>query len=130
MFSARHMVMMSPAESRYSRQARFAKLGEDGQARIRAASVAIVGCGALGTVQAELLTRAGVGRLRLIDRDFVEWSNLQRQVLYSAADAAEALPKAVAAAKRLAQVNSEVELNPIVADLTPASIDDLLDGVD
>jgi adenylyltransferase/sulfurtransferase len=125
-----HTFMMSPAESRYSRQARFANLGEDGQARIRAASVAIVGCGALGTVQADLLARAGVGRLRLIDRDFVEWSNLQRQLLYSEADAADALPKAVAAAKRLAQVNSEVELDPMVADLTPANIDDLLDGID
>ena len=73
---------MRPAESRYSRQIRFAPLGAEGQARIRAASVAIVGCGALGSVQAEAMARAGVGRLRIIDRDFVEWSNLQRQFLF------------------------------------------------
>ena len=121
---------MRPAESRYSRQIRFAPLGEEGQGKIRAARVAIVGCGALGTVQAEALARAGVGRLRLIDRDFVEWSNLQRQFLYDEADAAEALPKAVAAARRLAQVNSEVTVEPMVADLTPASAPDLLEDID
>jgi molybdopterin/thiamine biosynthesis adenylyltransferase len=122
--------MTQGTESRYSRQARFAPVGEAGQARIRAASVAIVGCGALGTVEAELLTRAGVGSIRLIDRDFIELSNLQRQVLYSEADAAEGLPKAVAAARRLAQVNGDVSLEPLVADLTPASAEDLLEDVD
>src|ERR1700674_22795 len=101
---------MPSAESRYSRQSRFAPLGEAGQARIRAARVAIVGCGALGTVAAELMTRAGVGRLRIVDRDFVELSNLQRQFLFEESDAAEALPKAVAAARRLARVNSEVNV--------------------
>ena len=121
---------MRPAESRYSRQIRFAPLGEEGQARIRAARVAIVGCGALGTVQAEAMARAGVGSLRLIDRDFVEWSNLQRQFLYDEADAAEALPKAVAAARRLAKVNSEVAVEPLVADLTPASAPDLFEDID
>src|SRR5260370_1233926 len=121
---------MHPAESRYSRQLRFAPLGEQGQAKLRAARVAIVGCGALGSVQAEAMARAGVGHLRLIDRDFVEWSNLQRQFLYDEADAAEALPKAVAAARRLAKVNSEVELDPQVADLTPANAADLLEGID
>ena len=95
-------------DSRYSRQSRFAPLGEEGQRRIRAARVAVVGLGALGSVQADLLARAGVGALRLIDRDFVEISNLQRQTLYQESDAAEALPKAVAAARRLARVNSEV----------------------
>ena len=74
-------------ESRYSRQIRFAPFGDEGQRRIRAARVAIVGCGALGSVQAEILARAGVGRLRLIDRDFVEWSNLQRQFLFDETDA-------------------------------------------
>lgn len=122
--------MTQAAESRYSRQARFAPVGEAGQARIRAASVAIVGCGALGTVEAEILARAGVGKLRLIDRDFVEPSNLQRQFLYSEADAAEALPKAVAAARRIAAINSEVDVEPMVADLTPASAEDLLEQVD
>lgn len=122
--------MTQGADSRYSRQSRFAPVGEDGQRRIREASIAVVGCGALGTVEAEILARAGVGRLRLIDRDFVEASNLQRQFLYSEADAEAALPKAVAAAKRLALVNSEVELDPHVADLTPASAEELLEDVD
>ncbi|MEO8098822.1 MAG: ThiF family adenylyltransferase [Acidobacteriota bacterium] len=122
--------MTQHAESRYSRQSRFAPLGEDGQRRIRQATVAVVGCGALGTVQAEILARAGAGRLRLIDRDFVEWSNLQRQFLYSEQDAAEALPKAVAAAKRLAGVNSEITVEPMVADLTPASAEELLEEVE
>jgi len=117
-------------ESRYSRQARFAPFGEAGQQRVRKSSVAIVGCGALGTVEAEILARAGVGRLRLIDRDFIEWSNLQRQFLYSEADAADALPKAVAAAKRIAAINSDVEVEPCVADLTPASAEELLEDVD
>jgi molybdopterin/thiamine biosynthesis adenylyltransferase len=121
---------MRPTESRYSRQIRFAPLGEEGQAKLRAARVAIVGCGALGTVQAEAMARAGVGHLRLIDRDFVEWSNLQRQFLYDEADAAEALPKAVAAARRLAKVNSEVAVEPLVADLTPASAPDLFEDID
>src|SRR3954447_25313164 len=100
--------------SRYSRQSRFAPMGEAGQRKIREASVAVVGCGALGSVEAEILARAGVGRLRLIDRDFVEASNLQRQFLYSEADAENALPKAVAAAIRLRQVNSEVDIEPLV----------------
>jgi adenylyltransferase/sulfurtransferase len=121
--------MTHPKESRYSRQSRFAPLGPGGQARIREASVAIVGCGALGTVEAEILVRAGVGRLRIIDRDFVEWSNLQRQFLFEESDAAEGLPKAVAAARRLSRVNAEVALEPLVADLTPANIEDLLEGV-
>jgi adenylyltransferase/sulfurtransferase len=121
---------MRPTESRYSRQIRFAPLGEEGQRRIRAARVAVVGCGALGSFQAEAMARAGVGRLRLIDRDFVEWSNLQRQFLFDEADAAEALPKAVAAARRLARVNSEVELEPVVADLTPANAAELLEDID
>ena len=121
--------MTHSAESRYSRQIRFAPLGAAGQERIRAASVAVVGCGALGTVAAEILVRAGAGRVRIIDRDFVEWSNLQRQFLFEESDAAEGLPKAVAAARRLARVNSEVTLEPQVADLTPANCDDLLEGV-
>jgi molybdopterin/thiamine biosynthesis adenylyltransferase len=121
--------MTHPTESRYSRQSRFAPLGPDGQERIRTASVAIIGCGALGTVEAEILVRAGVGRLRIIDRDFVEWSNLQRQFLFEESDAAEGLPKAIAAARRLVRVNSEITIEPLVADLTPANIDDLFEGV-
>ena len=115
---------------RYSRQIRFAPLGEGGQERIRRASVAIVGCGALGSVQAELLARAGVGRLRLIDRDFVELSNLQRQFLFEESDAREGLPKAAAAARRLARVNCEVILEPRVADLAASNALELLEGID
>jgi molybdopterin/thiamine biosynthesis adenylyltransferase len=115
-------------ESRYSRQIRFAPVGEAGQARIRAATVAVVGCGALGAVACELLARAGLGRLRIIDRDFVELSNLQRQTLFDEADAAEGLPKAAAAARRLARVNCEVALEPMIADMTPSNIDELLEG--
>src|SRR5580658_1947442 len=122
---------MTPrADSRYSRQSRFAPLGEKGQRRIREARVAVVGLGALGSVQADLLARAGVGTLRLIDRDFVEISNLQRQTLYQESDAADALPKAVAAARRLARVNSEVRIEPLVGDLSPRNIDEILEGAD
>jgi len=124
------ILMMRGRESRYSRQIRFAPVGEQGQRQIRAARVAIVGCGALGSVQAEALARAGVGLLRLIDRDFVEWSNLQRQFLFDESDAAEGLPKAVAAARRLARVNSDVALEPMVADLAPSNAAELLEGID
>ena len=116
-------------EERYSRQIRFAPLGEEGQRKIRAARVAIVGCGALGSVQAELMVRAGVGALRLIDRDFVELSNLQRQFLYNESDAREGLPKAAAAARRLREINQEVALEPMVADLTASNAAELLNGV-
>jgi len=122
--------MMHNGESRYSRQVRFTPLGEEGQRRIGAASVAIVGCGALGGFQAETLARAGVGRLRIIDRDFVERSNLQRQFLFDEADAAEGAPKAVAAGRRLARINSEIAVEPVVADLTPSNVEELLDGIE
>ncbi len=113
-------------ESRYSRQIRFRQFGTEGQARLADARVVIVGCGALGTVQAEILARAGVGHLRIIDRDYVEPSNLQRQLLFSEADAAEGLPKAVAAQRRIAQLNSEITVEAEVADLTALNIDDLI----
>jgi len=115
-------------DSRYSRQMRFGPLGEDGQRRIGASRVALAGCGALGTAMADLLVRAGVGHLRIIDRDFVESSNLQRQVLFDEADAREGLPKAVAAARRLAQVNSDVVVEALVADVNPSNIDELFEG--
>jgi adenylyltransferase/sulfurtransferase len=121
--------MTHPTEPRYSRQSRFAPLGSAGQERIQAASVAILGCGALGTVEAEILVRAGVGKVRIIDRDFVEWSNLQRQFLFEESDAAEGLPKAIAAARRLVRMNSEVGIEPLVADVTPANIDEVLEGI-
>ncbi len=122
--------MIHASDSRYSRQVRFTPWGDEGQARFGASRVAIVGCGALGTVQAEILTRAGVGHLRIIDRDVVELSNLQRQLLFNEADAAESAPKAVAAARRLSEINSGVALEPVVADLSPANAADLLENVD
>ena len=118
--------MEGAADNRYSRQERFAALGLEGQRRIAEARVVVVGCGALGSAQAELLARAGVGYLRIVDRDYVEVSNLQRQFLFDESDAAEALPKAVAAARRLKAVNSTVKVEAVVADLTPSNADDLL----
>ncbi len=115
---------------RYSRQVLFAGIGEAGQARIRSASVCIVGCGALGSFQAEALARAGIGYLRLIDRDYVDYSNLQRQWLFDEADAQEESPKAVAAARRLHQLNREVHVEPHVADLTPSNAEELTLGCD
>jgi adenylyltransferase/sulfurtransferase len=104
----------------------FAGLGEEGQERLLRAHAAIVGCGALGSFQAAALARAGVGRLSIIDRDYVEASNLQRQWLFEESDAAEGIPKAVAAERRLARINSAVQVRGVVADLTPANIDELL----
>jgi len=113
---------------RYSRQIRFAPLGEAGQERLIHATVAIVGCGALGSFQAGALARAGIGRLILIDRDYVEWSNLQRQWLFEESDAEQALPKAAAAARRLRAINSAIHIDAHVADLDAASAADLLEG--
>lgn len=111
---------------RYSRQILFAGIGEEGQERLLASRAAMVGCGALGTVTANLLVRAGLGKLRVIDRDFVERSNLQRQTLFEESDAQEALPKAVAAERRLRAINSSVQVEGVVADLTPANAMELL----
>jgi adenylyltransferase/sulfurtransferase len=116
------------SEERYSRQILFRGIGAAGQQRLRAGRVAIVGCGATGSTLAALLARAGVGTLRIVDRDYVEASNLQRQGLFDEADAAESLPKAVAAARKIAAFNSEIAVEPQVADLTPANIAQLLDG--
>jgi molybdopterin-synthase adenylyltransferase len=115
---------------RYSRQIRYSGVGEEGQQHIARARVAVVGCGALGGAQAEILARAGTGFLRVIDRDYVEISNLQRQFLFDEADAAEGLPKAVAAARRLGAANSLIEIEPIVDDLTPSNASGLLGDVD
>ena len=105
---------------KYSRQILFAGIGEDGQEKILKAGAVLIGCGALGTAVAGLLVRSGLGRLRVIDRDFVELSNLQRQTLFDEADARHALPKAVAAERHLRAINSGVEVEGIVADLTSA----------
>src|SRR3954452_16400713 len=110
--------MAEPSISRYDRQARFAPLGEAGQHRLASARALVCGCGALGSVVAETLVRAGVGFVRIVDRDFLELNNLQRQVLFDEQDVADGLPKAVAAANKLGRINSEVEIEPIVADVT------------
>ncbi len=122
--------MTTDWRDRYSRQILFPGIGEQGQQRLRSAAAAVAGCGALGSFHAGALARAGVGRLILIDRDFVEWSNLQRQWLYEESDAREALPKAVAAARAVARINSEAAVEARVADLTPDSIGDLLEGAE
>src|ERR1700757_2093090 len=113
-------------EDRYSRQVLFPGIGPAGQAKMAQGQIAIVGCGATGTCVAGLLARAGVGRLTIIDRDYVEPSNLKRQSLFDAADAAESLPKAVAAARKIAAFNSDVQVKAEVADLTPENAQALL----
>ena len=117
-------------EERYSRQILFQGIGAEGQKKLAGGRVAIVGCGATGSALASLLARAGVGMLRIIDRDYVEESNLQRQTLFEEGDAAESLPKAIAAARRIAAFNSEVVIDPKVEDLVPANIHALLEGID
>src|SRR5271156_5952637 len=108
----------------------FRGIGAEGQRRLAAGRVAIVGCGATGSVLASLLARAGVGTLRIIDRDYVEASNLQRQSLFDEKDAAESLPKAIAAARKIAAFNSEIVVEARVEDLVPGNIHVLLEGMD
>jgi len=115
---------------RYSRQTRFAPIGAQGQARISAARIAVIGAGALGSVSAELLVRAGAGFVRIIDRDFVELSNLQRQSLYDEGDVRQNLPKAVAAEAKLRRINSSVRIEGIVDDVNPATVEDYVRDVD
>jgi molybdopterin-synthase adenylyltransferase len=121
-----HAVQLS--DTRYSRQVLFPQIGEAGQQRLAQSHVAVVGCGATGAAAAALLARAGVGTLTLVDRDFVEESNLQRQVLFDEADARDALPKAEAARRKIAQFNSRIEVRAHVADLVPSNIHALLGG--
>src|ERR1700724_1045721 len=123
---------MTPLEQdeRYSRQVLFREIGAEGQRKLAASHIAIVGCGATGSALASLLARAGVGTIRIIDRDYVEPSNLQRQTLFDEADAAESLPKAIAAARKIAAFNSAIVIEPHVADLTPANIVSLLEGAE
>lgn len=113
-------------QDKYSRQVLFTGIGEAGQRRLAQARVAIVGCGALGSAQANALARAGVGFLRIIDRDFVEESNLQRQMLFDESDARDSLPKAVAAERKLRGINSSVQVEGVVADLVPQNAEPLL----
>jgi len=115
---------------RYSRQTLLSEIGTDGQKRLLASSVAIIGCGALGTVIADGLVRAGVGKVRIVDRDTIELNNLQRQVLFDEEDIAKGLPKAVAAVEKLKKVNSQVKLEPVVADVNPDNVERLTSDVD
>src|SRR6516165_10202647 len=122
---------------RYSRQVRFPALGEAGQRRLLASRVTICGCGALGTVLANHLARAGVGRLRIVDRDFIETHNLQRQILFDEQDVEDNLPKAEAAARKLRLINSTIQIEPVVTDIDHTNIlelvgdaDLILDGTD
>jgi len=115
---------------RYSRQVLFAGIGQEGQARLRASRAVVIGCGALGALHAEMLARAGVGRLRLVDRDFVEESNLQRQIMYEERDVRERLPKAVAAAARVGRINSEVGAEARVEDVNYSNVEELIGDAD
>lgn len=130
---ARHEVNPELSDSfqeKYSRQVLFAPIGAEGQRRLLGASAVIVGCGAIGAAASNQLVRAGVGRIRIIDRDFVESSNLQRQVLFDEQDAREALPKAIAAERKLRAINSGVHVAGVVADLDSGNAEELLAGFD
>jgi adenylyltransferase/sulfurtransferase len=118
------------AGERYARQTLFTGIGHAGQERISQGRVLIVGCGALGTVLANNLARAGVGLLRIADRDYIEGNNLQRQILYDEEDVRRGLPKAIAAANRLRQVNHLITVEPLVTDITAENIEEALEGVD
>jgi adenylyltransferase/sulfurtransferase len=115
---------------RYSRQVLFHEIGKAGQEKLLKARILLVGCGALGASHAEMLARAGVGSLRIVDRDFVEFTNLQRQTLFKEADAWKRLPKAIAAKKRIAEINSETDVDAIIADVNQSNIESLIDGCD
>jgi molybdopterin-synthase adenylyltransferase len=124
-------------KERYSRQTLFAPIGEEGQRRLASSSALIVGAGALGSAIANHLARSGVGRIRIVDRDYVEWSNLGRQMLFDEEDAREGLPKAVAAERKLKAINSDIEVEGVVGDITPLTMeasaermDIILDGTD
>ena len=120
----------STNNERYSRQILFNGIGKEGQERLLNSRVVIIGCGALGSAQAEALARAGVGNLRIIDRDFVEFSNLQRQTMFTESDARERLPKAIACANRIREINSDIVVEPEVADVNHSNIESLISDVD
>jgi len=126
-----NLPLNNPSSSdRYSRQILFAGIGEEGQQNLAASSAVLAGCGAIGAATASLLVRAGVGRLRILDRDFVEPSNLQRQSLFDESDARDSLPKAIAAQQKLRAINSSISVEGIVADLTPLNAEEYLSGFD
>jgi len=117
-------------EGRYSRQVRFAPFGAEAQARLGKSNVLVVGAGALGTGIAETLTRCGVGRIVIVDRDYVEWSNLQRQQLYTEEDASSRMPKAAAAKARLQNINSDITIEAHVLDVRAEELESLVHGMD
>lgn len=121
---------MNTPDQRYARQIQYSPMGQSGQQRLATATVAVMGCGALGSVAAEILVRSGVGSVRLIDRDIVEWTNLQRQSLYDESDAAAGIAKSAAAAAHLRRINSTINIQPIVSDVVPSNIRTVLQGVD
>jgi adenylyltransferase/sulfurtransferase len=121
---------MNPQFERYSRQVLFSGIGETGQNRIAGSTLLIIGCGALGTMLANHLVRAGVGTVRIADRDYVELSNLQRQVLFDETDVNRQLPKAVAAVEKLKRVNSDIRIEPLVLDVNPKNIESMLTQID
>src|SRR3989442_637789 len=115
---------------RYSRQILFAGIGAEGQQRLSSSRAVIIGCGALGSAQAEALARAGVGTLGIVDRDFIEFSNLQRQTMFTENDAAERLPKAVACANHIEEVNSDIKVEPEIVDANHSNIEALIADAD
>ena len=119
-----------PTTDRYSRQILFSGIGSEGQSRLAQSRILIIGCGALGTAQAESLARAGVGTLRIVDRDFIEFSNLQRQTMFTESDAAERLPKVVAAANHLREINSDIVVEPEIADVNYSNVERLIRNCD
>jgi molybdopterin/thiamine biosynthesis adenylyltransferase len=124
------MTSESSVDNRYSRQIRFAGIGAEGQQQLGAAKVLLCGCGALGTVLADTLARAGVSFLRIVDRDFVDLTNLQRQVLFDEQDVADHLPKAIVAATKLSRINSQIQIEPHVADVDWRNIRGYAEGMD
>lgn len=116
--------------ARYEKHMLLNEIGKEGQKKLLASSVAIIGCGALGSVIANALTRAGVGKIKIIDRDYVELDNLHRQILFDEEDVKKRLPKAIAAVEKLKKINSEIEVEPVIADVNPSNIEEIIKGVD
>ncbi len=121
---------MANMNDRYARQRVLPEIGSEGQEQLLNASIVVIGCGALGSVQAQLLARAGVGRIRIVDRDLLEMNNLQRQVIFDEEDVAAGLPKAEAAVRKLRKINSTIEIEGLVEDVTPRNIEELITDVD
>src|SRR5437016_3167404 len=119
-----------PTTDRYSRQILFSGIGREGQSRLAQSRILIIGCGALGTAQAESLARAGIGTLRIVDRDFVEFSNLQRQTMFTESDAADRLPKVIAGARHIGEINSDIEVEPEIVDVNHSNIERLIRDCD